>query len=205
MDNNPTHAPESAEKTSSPSSRCNLNIIVPLICVFVCAIVAFFMVQAEIKESANMHGEFVCSLTDSDARIVFESNGKYTFFEESSSAPEKGEWETNASGIVLKNDKTGKAESAFFIDGKYIAFDDENFLKGNVPDESLFDAEFSSEDGTVYIFEVSGKCYTSEDGRNTELGKYITDGKFIIITIDSTAHTYLNCGDGLTPVFYSQI
>ncbi len=215
MNNNPLHEtlPENKNNAKPAKSKedfsslimKHLNIIIPSLVVVICAIAVFFLVQNEIKNSNGINGEFVCATEDSMSRIVFEKNGNYTFFEENISSPEKGEWKADSSKIILTNGETGKSESAYIIDNKYIAFNDDDFLEGPVPDKNLFDAQFTAKDGTVYIFDSNGKCFTSEDGRNTELGGYITDGSFVVITIDSEAHTYLNCKDGLTPVFYTQI
>lgn len=181
-----------------------LNIIIPSIAVCLCAVVVFYLLQGEIKDSNSVHGTFVSSSSQgTGAYITFDRNGTYSFCENETASPQNGIWTMNGGKFTVTESTSGISKSMYFIDSKYIAFDDENFLEGDVPEKSLFDAQFTADDGTVYVFGSDGKCYTSEDGRNTELGGYITDGKFIVITIENKTHTYLNCGDGITPVYYT--
>jgi len=183
----------------------HLNIIIPSAVVLMCAVIVFFMLLGEIRYANSVQGRFVCSSSESsESCMVFERDGTYSFYEDSDSTPVKGSWEMVSGKIYLTESTSGNSDTMYYIGSKHLAFDDENFLKGKVPEKSAFDAEFTADDGTVYVFENDGTCYTSEDGRNTELGKYITDGNFIVITIEDTAHTYLNCGEGITPVFFTQ-
>ena len=97
---------------------------------------------------------------------------------------------------------SGEKTAACFVDRKYIALEDASFLVGVIPEGAAFDAEVKSADGETYTFNADGKFYVNEYGRNTELGSYIIDGLFIIVTTKDGSITYLNCCDGITSVFY---
>ena len=199
-----TH-PENTHTGKKPGIVKHLNIIIPSIVVLICAVAMCFMLFAETERAGAIYGKFVCNSSHkTDAYIVFDRDGSYSFYESEGAVPMNGTWDAATGKLVLTENTSGNSDIMYFVDGKYLAFDDENFLMGSVPDDSKFNADFTAEDGTVYTFESDGKCYTSEDGRNTELGRYITDGKFIVITIENTAHTYLNCGDGITPVYFTR-
>ena len=205
--------PEAKEPANAPlnnrsagfggSVQNKLKIFIPAAVVLMCAIITVVLLRFEIADLNSIHGKFVCSTDqESNSYISFNDNGQYTFID-SVGAEKKGTWENSGDTLILRENGASPV-SAFFVEGKYIAFDDEDFLSGSVPDESVFDASFTSGDGTTYVFDKDGKCYTADEGRNTELGKYITDGCFIVVTIDNVAYTYLNCGDGIAPVFYTQ-
>lgn len=197
-----------AEKTGASATgniAGYLKIIIPLIVVCVCGVVVYYMLQGVIADSNSVHGKFVSNASqDTGAYIIFDRDGSYIQRESENGSELSGSWIMGNNGYTLTESESGKSKTMYYIDSKYIAFDDENFLEGTVPEASLFDAEFVADDGTVYVFGSDGKCYTSEEGRNTELGTYMTDGMFIVITSENIAHTYLNCGDGITSVFFTQ-
>ena len=178
-------------------------MVIPTAVIILCAVVVGIMLKFEIAELNSIHGKFVCNNTqENNSYILFDKSGSYTY-NDGESIEVSGSWESGGNILVLKGED-GSTETMFYVDGKYLAFDDDEFLSGNVPESDVFDASFTSGDGTTYIFDEDGKCYVGDEGRNTELGKYITDGSFVVITIDNVAHTYLNCGEGLAPVFYAQ-
>ena len=171
--------------------------LVPLCAVIVCAIITLILLCTSLSRVGNIDGTFML-YGSSSSFIRFDRDGSYEAFADEK---EKGEWRFEDNKILFTSeDDTRKI--AHFVDHKYIAPLDDTFLYGQIPKGSLFDADVSSGNGEAYTFKTDGKVYTTDDGRNTEFGTYMIDGHFIIVTTKNESITYLNCGDGITDVFY---
>ena len=175
------------------------KIIVPLAVIAICALITAAMIFSSFSASAGLDGTFVRSLSGGSDFIEFASGGSYAM--NSQGKVSRGEWRFDGNKIVLSQ-SSGKEQTARFIERKYIAFDNSHFFAGQIPTGASFDAEVASKDGEVYTFKSDGKVYVTEDGRNAELGSYMVDGFFIIVTSENQSITYLNCGDGITDEFY---
>ncbi len=171
--------------------------LVPLCAVVLCAIIAIILLCTSLSHDGNVDGTFVL-YGSSSSFVEFKRDGSYEAFGDEK---EKGEWHFEGKDIVLSS-KDGTQKTAHFVDQKYIAPLDDNFLYGKIGQGSFFDTEVMSKSGETYTFKADGKVYTTDDGRNTEFGTYMTDGQFIIVKTKNKSITYLNCGDGITHMFY---
>ncbi|MBE7049166.1 MAG: hypothetical protein E7394_00160 [Ruminococcaceae bacterium] len=174
------------------------QVVIPLIFVIVCAVVISVMINIQLENSNNIDGKFVLSSNPNAEYIDIDSNGEYVMQKDGEKST--GTWNLVGTKLAFKGDKA--TYEGGLVDRKYIFFYDENLLLGQVPKGTEFDAELISSDGTVYGFSSDGKVYSIIDGSNTEIGSYIADGLFIIISSEEENVTYLNCGDGITSVFY---
>lgn len=174
------------------------KIVIPLIFVIICAVVTSVMVNVKLENTKNIDGKFVLSVNPNDEYIDMDSDGEYVM--KKSGKKNSGKW--NLEGTKLSFKSGSLSFEGGFVERKYIFFYDENFLSGQVPKGTEFDAELIAQDGTMYGFSSDGKVYSIIDGSNTEIGSYIADGLFIIVSAKDGNITYLNCGDGITSVFY---
>ncbi len=175
-----------------------LKVVVPLIFVVICAIIMSVMLSVKHEKSNNIDGRFVLSTDYEGAYLEMDSNGKYELYD--SGKKTTGKWSLDGNNLTFEDDEftfEGK-----LLDRKYIFFYDAGFFKGDIPEGSEFDAEVTGADGTMYGFSKDGKVYLVTDGASTEIGNYIADGNFIIVTTKDENITYLNCGDGITSNFY---
>lgn len=174
-----------------------LKNLFPLCAVILCAIIVLILLCTSFSRVGSIDGTFVL-YGSSSSFIRFDRDGSYEAFFD---ADEKGQWRFEGNNILLTS-KDGTQKTAHFVDHKYIAPLDDTFLYGNIGQGSLFDAEVTSKSGETYSFKADGTIYTTDDGRNTEFGTYMVDGHFIIVKTKNKSVTYLNCGDGITDVFY---
>ena len=174
------------------------KVVLPLIFVGVCAFVMAILLNAKLEKGNNIDGRFVFFSNPESEYIQMDSNGGY----ELKRAGKKisGHWNLEGNSLTF-TEKNGEYEGKL-VERKYIFFYDESFLRGEVPEGDEFDAEVTSSDGTLYGFSKDGKVYTVIDGSNTEIGSYISDGWFIIVTTKDGNITYLKTGDGITSDFY---
>ncbi len=183
----------------TPKQYALAKILVPLAVIAICALITAVMISSSFSTSAGLDGTFVLSGSGGEAFIEFDAGGSYAMNADGEMS--RGEWRFD-DGKIAFNPSSGEKQTARFIERKYIAFDNSLFLAGEIPEGASFDAEVASKDGEVYTFKSDGKVYVTEDGRNSELGSYMIDGFFIIVTSDDESTTYLNCGDGITSEFY---
>ena len=174
------------------------GVILPLVFVALCALVMALMLNAKMKSAGNIDGKFVLSNNPEKGYLQIDSNGDYELHD--SGKTSMGNWSISGTDLIFE-DKDSKYEGRF-IERKYIFFYDDKFLAGEVPVGDDFEAEVTASDGTLYGFAKDGKVYSVVDGANTEIGNYIADGLFIIVTTKDGNVTYLNCGDGITSNFY---
>ncbi len=174
-----------------------LKNLLPLCAVIFFTIIALILLCTSLSRVGNLDGTFVLYGSPSSF-IEFDRDGSYEAFADEK---EKGEWHFEGNNIVLSS-KNGTQKTSRFVDNKYIAPLDDAFLYGETGQGSLFNAEVMSESGEVYSFKADGTVYKANDGRNTEFGTYMTDGHFIIVKTKDKSITYLNCGDGITHMFY---
>jgi len=173
---------------------------VPLIFIAICIVVIAFLAVDAFKNANNIEGKFVKVGGSESEYIELEPDGEYTFSD--NGASEKGCWKFDGAEFTFDS-TSGSSFEGVMIQSKYMALKNEDFLKGEVPVNSkLVDASVESFDGKIYLFDSEGNFSSVEDGRNTKIGNYITDGNFIIVTIDEETITYLNCRDGITAVYY---
>lgn len=183
-----------------PKKIAMYKVIIPLAVIFICTIVVVFMLNSAIKNAARIEGRFTLSQSGGSVYIDVDHDGNYTL--SSNGTESKGILSMDGAKLEFIS-SDGEVLGANLIERKYIIFENAEFLKGEVPvGESAFDAEVVSDDGIAYGFRSNGSFYVAEDGRNTDLGSYITDGYFIVVTSNGTTTTYLNCGDGITSAFY---
>ena len=185
--------------TLAPKQYAHAKILVPLAFIAICAIITAVMIASSFSTSAGLDGTFVLSGSDGEEFIEFDAGGSYAM--NADGKVSRGEWRFDGGKVAFKP-SSGEKQTARFIERKYIAFDNSQFWAGQIPAGSAFDAEVASKDGEVYTFKTDGKVYVTEDGRNRELGSYMVDGFFIIVTSEDESTTYLNCGDGITSEFY---
>ena len=190
---------ENAFLSKIKSDREKLKKYIPVCVVSICAIVTALLLYSSLSGSGNIDGLFILSGSNTSSFIKFESGGSYQW--SGVEHKETGEWSFEGDKIILTSEN-GNKQPVRLVEQKYIAPLGEDFLSGEIPDGSLFDAEVSTANGESYTFKSDGKVYTTYDGRKTEYGTYITDGLFIIVTTKKGGTTYLNCGDGITSVFY---
>jgi len=183
----------------TPKQYALAKILVPLAFIAICAIITAVMIASSFATSAGLDGTFVLSGLGGEEFIEFDAGGSYAM--NTDGKVSRGEWYFDGGRIALEP-SSGEKQTARFIERKYIAFDNSLFLAGQIPEGAAFDAEVASKDGEVYTFKTDGKVYVTEDGRNAELGSYMIDGFFIIVTSEAESTTYLNCGDGITSEFY---
>ena len=174
-----------------------LKNLLPLCAVILCAIITLVLLCTSLSRVGNIEGTFVL-YGSSSSFIRFDRDGSYEAFADEK---EEGEWRFEGNNIVLTS-KDGTQKTAHFVNHKYIAPLDDAFLYGKIGQGSLFDAEVMGESGEAYSFKADGTVFTTDDGRNTEFGTYMTDGNFIIVKTKDKSVTYLNCGDGITNMFY---
>ena len=183
----------------TPKQYARAKILAPLGVIAICAIITAVMIAVSVSTSAGLDGTFVLSGSGGEEFIKFDADGSYGMNYDGKVS--RGEWYFDGDKLVLER-SSGEKKTARFIERKYIAFDNALFMAGQIPAGSYFDAEVASKDAEVYTFKTDGKVYVTEDGRNRELGSYMVDGFFIIITSEEGSTTYLNCGDGITSEFY---
>lgn len=176
-----------------------IKVAAPLLFIVICILIAGIMTNSAIKNHNYIDGKFILSGNDSSNYLDIESDGEYTFV--SNGVSQSGRWSLNGGAITFVS-SSGGSFSGKFINRKYIALRDESFLAGEIPDGEFIEAEVVSADGVSYGFETDGKFYKKEDGRYVEIGSYITDSCFIVITTEKGNITYLNCKDGITASFY---
>lgn len=174
------------------------KILIPLAVIFICAIVLWVMLSSALESGNNIDGRFANSVNGGDQYIQMNSDGEYVLVSEGKK--KEGKWSADGSLMTFKSGDS--ILNGRFIDRKYIVFIDDNFLSGDVSSVGNGKAEVTAPDGTIYGFDPDGKYYCVVDGANTEIGSYIADGRFIIVTAAEGNVTYLNCGDGITSVFY---
>lgn len=177
------------------------KIFIPVAFIVLCAIVAWIMLGSALESGNNIDGRFEFLQGNETNYIEMDSDGEYT--KVSGEETQKGSW--SISGTDMTFESGGKTIKGKFVDRKYIVLKDENFLSGNVESGEKIEAEVTASDGTVYGLDPEGKFYSKVDGAYMEIGSYIADGNFIIVTTAEGNITYLNCGDGITSVFYQAV
>ncbi len=187
-----------SEKKTSRNHNMLYRVILPLAFVVVCALVMTMMLGDKMKNAGNIEGKFVLSNSPGEGYLLMESDGDYELYDFGKIS--SGNWSISGNELVFEGKDS--AYEGRFIERKYIFFYDDNFLTGEVPVGEDFEAEVTASDGTLYGFAKDGKVYSVIDGANTEIGNYIADGLFIIVTTKEGNVTYLNCGDGITSSFY---
>ena len=192
--------PNDAKTEKSPFLQKFIKTGVPLIVIAVCLVIIAFLATDAFKNANNIEGKFVKVGGSETEYIELTPDGEYSYSNEGES--EKGNWKYTG-GKFLFDSTNGSAFEGVMIQSKYMAIKDDDFLKGEVPVGNKFtDASVEAADGKIYLFDSEGNFSRVEDGRNTKMGNYITDGNFIVVTIGEETITYLNCGDGITAVYY---
>lgn len=178
------------------------KIGIPILAISVCLCITLFILNSAISNMDTIRGRFIISGENLKSYIDFNASGTYEMSDDGENISKKGNWEYSGGSVILS--PYGDMESCVctFADRKYFAVRDNDFLKGNIPDDANFDAEVTDENGRTYGFNKEGTFYSVQDGRHTELGTYIVDGSFITVNTNGEIHTFLKCGDGITEKYY---
>jgi hypothetical protein len=192
--------PDNAKTEKSPFAQKFVKTGIPLLAIAICVVIISFLATDAFKNANNIEGKFV-KVGGSEAEFIeLNPDGEYTF--SNGEEKEKGSWKLADGKFTFDSTGTNTFEGVM-IQSKYMAIKDEDFLKGEVPVGNKFtEASVETADGKIYLFDSEGNFSRVEDGRNTKIGNYITDGNFIVVTIGEETITYLNCSDGITAVYY---
>ena len=173
-----------------------LRIAVPLVAVLVCAIFVFGMLGDTLNAVNNIEGKFEIVDVISNDYIDLNSDGTYTM-----SGSRKGKW--SLEGAVFKfRQSTGETLEGRFVNRKYIVLVDEKFYSGEVSGESWIDASLIASDQSSILLNKEGVATAKYSDRSEQIGTYMIDGSFIVITLGDTNTTYIKCSDGISSVYY---